>query len=480
MTIQIRLSLLFAIVVEVFLGTVFLVFYLTVSTDRERDYFGQLEAQALTVADVFFNADELDKAALGEAQKRFRGVLASSRVMILDSLNRCIYINDSAFAERLSLFQPIALDSAMYSFISQEAIIKARTGDIPRITNMQEQSVYLLHPEENNNYLIIVHAKDEAGMNLLADVRFVLIVAAALVPFAAFGIGLWFVRNALAPVSAMTNAANAVSLQQLGTRLPEGNGNDEISFLAQAFNRMLTRLEASYQAQRQFIDHASHELRTPLTIMEGEISLALLHERPQAVYRQTMTSLQLTVQRLSRLTANLLLLAKIEAGTKTNSFKPILFDEIIFHAIDAVQVRYPERTVLLRSSDELLSNSELLSNVEVRCNRDLLETAFINVLDNALKFSAFPEVVHLSIAVNKYRIECQIQDYGVGINNDDLQHIFTPFYRASETSMITGTGIGLALVKAIIEAHQGSVSISSAPMKGTIVRILLPCIEKHL
>jgi signal transduction histidine kinase len=470
MTIQIRLSLLFAAVVELLLGAVFWIFYLTVSADRERDYFDKLEAQALTVADVFFNADELDKTALGEAKKRFRGVLASSQVIILDSLDRCIYINDSAFAERSSLFQPIILDSTLYSFISHKAIANARKRTIPRLTEQTQQSVYLLHPEENNNYLIIIRARDEAGMNLLADTRFVLLVAAACVPFVAFGIGLWFARNALAPVSAMTKAANAVSWEQLGTRLPEGNGKDEISFLAQAFNRMFVRLESSYQAQRQFIDHASHELRTPLTIMEGEISLALLHERPVEVYRGTLSSLQLTVQRLSRLTGHLLLLAKIEAGTKTHSLKPILLDEIIFHAIDAVQTRYPSRSIITPPD-------EVLSNIEVRCNRELLETAFINVLDNALKFSPPDKNVEMNVTLINETVQCHIRDEGVGIHQQDILHIFTPFYRASETSFIAGTGIGLALVKAIIEIHKGSISIRSTPQKGTELTLILPRTE---
>ncbi|MCU0424192.1 MAG: HAMP domain-containing histidine kinase [Candidatus Kapabacteria bacterium] len=469
MTIQIRLSLLFAVVVELLLGGVFIVFYLTVSADRERDYFAQLEAQAFTVADVFFNAEELDKLAFSEAKKRFRGVLASSQVIILDSLDRCIYINDSALAERSSLFQPIALDSDLYSFISRPAIAKARKGDVPRVKEQSQQSVYLLHPEENNNYLIIIRARDDAGMNLLGDVRFVLCIAAACVPFVAFGVGLWFARNALSSVTAMTKAANAVSLERLGTRLPEGNGKDEISFLAQAFNRMFARLENSYQAQRQFIDHASHELRTPLTIMEGEVSLALLHDRTTEVYRSTLSSVQTTIQRLSKLTTNLLLLAKIEAGQTKYAFKPVPLDEIIFHAVDAVQIRHSNRIITAPQPDSF-------GNIHILCNRELLETAFMNVLDNALKFSASDTPVEISVSLENSTVFCRVRDVGMGISQDALQHIFTPFYRASDTSFVAGTGIGLALVKAILDVHQGSVNIASQPRNGTTLTVALPIV----
>lgn len=469
MTIQIRLSLLFAVVVETLLGMVFLVLYFTIAADRKQDFFEQLEVKALTVADVFFNADELDRNALNAARKSFRGILSSSQVIILDSVGHCIYINDSAFAERLSLFQPIALDSALYSFLSPAAIASARQGSVLHITNNATHTLYLLHPEQNNNYLIIVRAHDETGEQLLADMRFVLFIAAGCVPFIAFAIGLWFSRNALAPVTTMINSANAISLQRLSTRLEEGNGRDEISHLAQAFNQMLVRLDTAYKVQRQFIDHASHELRTPLTIMEGEIGVALFRERSPETYRTSLRSLHTTVQRLSRLTTNLLLLAKIESGAVTQTFKAEMFDEILFHAIDDLRSRYPNRAIITEPD----TITDLLENVALLCNRELLHTALVNVMDNAVKFSPDKCAVRIQIALFSNQIFCAVVDTGIGIHEEELQHIFTPFYRSQQAANVGGTGIGLAMVRAILEAHNGAISIQSSLSEGTVVLLSL-------
>jgi signal transduction histidine kinase len=468
MNIKVRLSLLFTVAVEMLLVVCFVLLYLTIAADRKQDFFHQLHAKSLAVADVFFEADELDKNALTLARQRFRSTLSSSQVMILDSLDRCIYINDSAYTTRSSLFQPIVLDSAFGALVSRRALGQARRLGTVYYEEPDFQAVYLLHPDEHNNYLIIVRAFDDAGAHLLSDVRFILVVSALLMPVVAFALGWWFARNALAPVAAMTAAANDISPANLHKRLPEGAGTDELSNLAKAFNKVFARLERSHQAQRQFIAHASHELRTPLTVMEGEISVTLLQERSAEDYQHTLKSVHNSLSQLNTVTKNLLLLATVEAGAPRQTMSVVCFDEILYNAIDTAQTLHKGCSVVVRDT------TERLETLMVACYRELLQTAIVNLLDNAVKFSPANNAVTIHLEATTRELSCSIADNGVGIATEDIPRIFSPFYRSEHTQSVRGSGIGLALVKAIVNVHQGEVQLTSTLGKGTTVTLALP------
>jgi signal transduction histidine kinase len=268
----------------------------------------------------------------------------------------------------------------------------------------------------------------------------------------------------------ITAAAKQISVSNLSRRLPEAEGKDEIAMLAQTFNSVFEQLETAFISQKRFIAHASHELRTPLTILEGEVSVALQKTRTEEEYRQTLETMQRTVLRLHRLTTNLLTLSRLESAQSDLPMSNEFFDEMLHHSIADVRTRFPQREFEIH--DEQLQQREVIIN----CNRELLETAFTNIIENAVKYSNRDTTVQISVVIIGEVCTLIVRDEGLGISSDELQHIFTPFYRAERTRSLKGTGVGLALVKAIINLHSGTVLIESQPDKGTTVKVHLSTI----
>ena len=221
-------------------------------------------------------------------------------------------------------------------------------------------------------------------------------------------------------------------------------------------------------SQKRFIAHASHELRTPLTILEGEVSVTLQRARTEEEYRQTLETMQRTILRLHRLTTNLLTLSHLESGLADLPMREEFLDEMLHHSLADVRTRFPQREFQVH--DEILQNREVI----LRCNRELVETAFTNILENAVKYSNRDTLVQISVSILGEHCVLKVRDEGLGISKEELQHIFTPFYRAERTRSLKGSGIGLALVKAILHLHHGTIYIESFPHEGTTIVINLP------
>ncbi|MGB8657533.1 MAG: ATP-binding protein [Candidatus Zixiibacteriota bacterium] len=343
----------------------------------------------------------------------------------------------------------------------------------------------LLHPGVANaapQYVFAIAMPTRKMEHVLFRLRLIIFT---LVPFAMVvtAIGGWFLSNrAFKPINQVISATRTITAERLHERLTVSSVDDEINRLSTTLNEMIERLEQSFRAQKQFTADASHELRTPLTILAGETEVALQRCRTTDEYQQTLQSNLEEIRRLQKIVNALLLLSQIDSGKMTIDRNPIRLDELFMAAIQKISQVAQTRGIMidLQLGDSCDEDSQ---EIMVMADSASLQNAFLNLLENAIKFSHEETKIFCTLkAVNGWA-EITVTDNGEGILVEHLEHIFDRFFRVDHSQGRTeksGAGLGLAIAKAVIEAHGGTISLKSSPEQGTTVRVLLPIADKGI
>jgi hypothetical protein len=281
-------------------------------------------------------------------------------------------------------------------------------------------------------------------------------------------VGIYFAKKILLPIKNIIKQVETFNEINLNERLKTRNGNGEITLLATTFNQLLDRLENSFKLQKSFVSNASHEFRTPLTVMKGQIEVLILKPRTNDIYLNTYVSLLDDINNQINLINGLGDLANANAmfPNIVNSVIPIidLLD-------DCVLELYKNKKYKVALTIEELQDDE--NTLYLNGNYALLKSAFLNVMDNACKFSN-THTCQVNLTCNSDFMTIKVVDQGLGINKNDLANIFESFYRSNNTRHIQGHGIGLSLVKKIIEFYHGKITVTSEIGKGTKMSIFLP------
>jgi two-component system, OmpR family, sensor kinase len=281
--------------------------------------------------------------------------------------------------------------------------------------------------------------------------------------------GYVLMRRALRPVDEIRQKAAQITSRNLSERLPVVHTGDELERLATDLNRMIERLEESFQQINRFSADASHELRTPLTVLQGELeSIARNSSNLPAEIRDTIGSALEETHRLTKIVENLLAISRLEAGDARKQRERLDFAELARNTADQMRLLAEEKHIHLDCNGA--------EAVEVDADPARLKQVVVNLLDNAIKYT--PESGRVSISVMKQdgRAVFEIADTGIGISPDDLPHIFDRFYRADKarSRQMGGTGLGLSIVRSICLAHEGQVKVESIEGQGSVFHIQLP------
>jgi two-component system, OmpR family, sensor kinase len=305
--------------------------------------------------------------------------------------------------------------------------------------------------------------------NVEATRRNFLLVLLILAPVAltASALGGWFLaRRALTPVDAMVEAARRIEAEDLTKRIPAPSGEDELARLAAVLNDMLARLERSFVAARRFSADAAHELRTPLTILRGEIEVALRASEAPAEIRRTLVSCLEEVNRLNSLVEDLLLMARMEGNALSAVPKPVNLAQVLEDAAPAL-------TELAARAGNVCTIAPA-SPLWIEGYDSLLFRLVFNLAENAIKYTPSGGRIEVTLEEQDHTAVLQVKDNGPGIAPDAQEHIFDPFYQGDPAREGSGTGLGLALVRAIVELHHGQIHLSSDVGKGSCFRVTLP------
>ena len=306
--------------------------------------------------------------------------------------------------------------------------------------------------------------------NALARLVLTLTMAVPLALALAAGGGIFLAGRALKPVDKIAQTAQEIGESDLSRRI-NVNTKDELGRLAATLNAMIGRLEKAFQRQKQFTSDASHELRTPLAVIEAESTLALQKERPPNDYRQSLETISQEARQMSSLIEQLLALARADAGKEQWNFTEVNLGKLITNLGTDVEVLCQEKGL----SFQLGQTQDLV----VKGDEARLRGLFMNLLDNAIKYTPSPGTVSVSLRREGQMAVVAVKDTGVGIPAENIPFIFERFYRVDKSRSRTegGTGLGLAISRHIAEAHGGKIEVESQVGTGSTFSVWLPLLS---
>jgi heavy metal sensor kinase len=317
-------------------------------------------------------------------------------------------------------------------------------------------------------YIAASQPLDSLGeqLRLLRRILFVALPSTVLISGLA---GFLLARESLAPVVAMSNQAASISAKSLHQRLDVGNAKDELGCLATVFNELLSRLERSFESMRTFMADASHELRTPLAIIRGEADVALSQpHRPEGEYRESLAVILDEGRRLSRLVDDMLVLARADAGQPVIHREQFYLNDVLEECCRAARP--------LSQQKHLSLTLDVPSDVPFRGDPGLVRQMTLNLLDNAIRYTPSGGSVLVKLTREEDSARIIVSDTGVGIPPESVDRVFERFYRVDKARSRAegGSGLGLSIVKWVVEAHRGSVKLASDPGHGTTFTVSLP------
>jgi signal transduction histidine kinase len=384
-------------------------------------------------------------------QSTYRSVLPDEEIILIDHSGDYGYINE--FPGLQISYTKIVADLEIHSQIETMVGLRKMVG---RAMTVDEKTVY-----------VIVSSFDKNGRRLLYNLRLTILWSYFASIFLIFFAGWYFSRKTFEPIQRVIETAGRISETDLHLRVPVPKGKNELVHLVHTINESFDRLESAFDVQRVFVANASHELRTPLTALRGELELALFKERTAEEYKQFVNLAYESSKQLSKLVTQLLLFAQAQGDKRGMHFQLFRVDELLMDVMQQQMTRNPERNIEFRFTEGVPDESRLM----VLGNESLLQVAFSNILENALKFSE-DDPVAIDITTDPALQVC-VSDKGIGISLTDIELVFQPFYRSKRSSDTEGIGLGLALTKQIVQLHGGSVWIESKLNEGTMVFVTL-------
>lgn len=278
-------------------------------------------------------------------------------------------------------------------------------------------------------------------------------------------------RRALAPLEDIRRQAERISRQNVSERIPLAPLYGELLTLARTFNDMLDRLDRAIQDLQSFASDAAHELRTPLANLRAEIETAAQRPRTREEHERILVSGAEEVSRMSHIVNDLLTLARMDLRQYALQKEPVRLRPLLEDARETWQPLADERGIHIDIRGE---------DVEVSGDAGALRRVFMNLLQNAVKYNRSGGRVDLSLEPEGGRVRIRVQDTGIGIPPDQVPNLFRRFFRVDQARSRDsgGAGLGLAICKSFIEAHEGSISVHSVPDQGTTFIVVLPSLPR--
>jgi signal transduction histidine kinase len=412
--IRLKLTLLFTALFAGLLLVFALTIYFTQAAQREQEYFKRLRQLAVTKANLLFQA-RVQEGVLQLIYQNSLGTLPQEEVAIYDTAYHLLY-HDAMDIDK------VRETTGMLDSILMRKELHFNYEDL--------QVNGFVYSVKGKTYVITAAARDDDGLGRLRSLGIQLVLGFAIAIGLTLVAGILFVRKALEP------------------------------------------MEQSFEAQKRFVSNISHELRTPLAAIIAEVELSAMKERTPEEYREALRLVLQDARRVTRLSADLLDLAKASYDPSGISFQRVRLDEVVMEARQPVIQANPNYLIDIAFTKEIEEGDPIM----ITGNEYLLKVAFSNLMENACKFSA-DHRCEVSIGFIGGRTTLWFRDHGIGIPAADLPNIYTPFYRGENRRYAPGNGIGLSLTKRIIELHQGVVRVDSHAGEGTVFTLSIPSIS---
>ncbi len=446
MKIRGKIALIFVIVTAITLLLLSVFIYLFSIQHTHRYFFTRLKVRASIALEAYTTQNHFD--AVQELRERHLQQLPDEREYIVqyDSLRK-----------RWNTTSAPKLPSSFYEEVELNGYAEYDVNFAHYVGIYNRQ-----HP----NVLGVASAYDEEGADQMQSLLNLLLVGFVLGCALAYVLGRLLAYQVIKPVADITEEVNRINASNLDKRLTTAKGEDEIAALAQTFNSMLDRLHTAFQLQSNFISNASHELRTPLTAILGESEIILSGTRDGDDYVQSIRKMRSEAEKLNDLVGSLLNLSQVGYDGKRQMLEEVSIDLLLMKIKSEINKRVPDNHLNIVVKD-VPENPDALV---LMCIPSWIELAFLNIVNNAIKYSDNKEVL-ITLSAADEELIIRISDLGIGISQTDMQHVFELFFRGSNSQSYIGHGIGLPLADKIIRLHGGQIIMESEPGKGTIVTV---------
>ena len=324
--------------------------------------------------------------------------------------------------------------------------------------------------KHQNKFIVIVSAYDDYGYKGLEELKKILFYVSLFFSIATVIIFAFIIKRIISPLEVLVHEIENIEIESLNFRLKQRKGKDEISFIINAFNKLLNKVENTLGNQREFLSHASHELRTPLTVIKGILQTSAEYNTNVEIFKTDISKAVTELNKIIELSNGLLKISQLENIDQGVEFKELNIIDIILDVMQDYQKQFQEQQIDLSISEGFtIAHQNSISG-----NTVLLKTALYNLVDNASKYSMKRKIeIKVEMNTNK-KIRLLICDKGEGIDISEINKVFVPLMRGKNAAGKSGFGVGLALTKKIISIHKGTIDILSTSDKGTAFEVNLP------
>jgi heavy metal sensor kinase len=282
-------------------------------------------------------------------------------------------------------------------------------------------------------------------------------------------VSLWITKKSLDPLSIFSSKIETITHKTLNERIETEAEARELIGIASSFNKMLERLQSAFDAEKRLIADASHELKTPLSVIKTKCDVLLQKDRTTDEYTAALNTIRHTSDTMKKIVEDMLSLARLDSGIlSSGSFQMIPIKNILEKAVQLAGVLAGKTGVKINPR---FRDAE---DMDITGDQNTLTEAFLNVIENAVRYNKPGGAVDVALSKNRGHITVMIKDTGSGIRRDDMDRIFDRFYRSDVSRSVEGSGLGLSIAKAIIEAHNGGIKAESEAGHGSCFTIILP------
>jgi heavy metal sensor kinase len=358
-------------------------------------------------------------------------------------------------------------EQAMYAALQGRSTFDNLTSSYPT-KKMQTFRVFITPALQNDRveYIVEVASPLDSITSALNSLKVTLFILFPITILITGIMGAFLAKMTLRPVDNMIRTIHDITAENMKMKLSIPNTKDEIQKLAETFNDMLVRLDYAFTSQKNLFEDLSHELKTPLTILKGEFEVVLKKMRSPEDYAATLRSSLEEVNKMTKLVENLLMLASFESKNIMPEKKILDLGLIVQSVVNNIKALAQTKEIELTFSGK--------EGVSVIGDEKQLKQLFLNIVDNAVKYTPEKGLVNVSVGSDGKNAVVTVKDTGVGIPKIDLENIFKRFYRVKSVKSSRGFGLGLSIVKSIVDAHKGHIKVESVLQKGTTFTITLP------
>jgi signal transduction histidine kinase len=444
MSLKRKIALNLSIAFSLLFGIVMMIIYMSFN-DFRREEFKERFRQRLEFTSHFISkSKDFEEEAPVFFNENSDNILLNETILIFNGQKELIY---STIKDR-----NVTWDNTLLKELDKKKLIYSEKT-IPEI-------YAALRTINGENYYILTSALDSNGNSKLAYLKYLLITAYVMSTLLIGFFSYYFMGQFLRPLEDLNKEISEVTAHKLTTQIPVQESNDEISILAKSFNTMIARLDDVFQSQKDFTASASHEIRTPITRMAFQLENLIKLEQHTPETLTSLKQIQKDIYQLSDLTNSLLLLTKFDKENIQTLYEEVRIDEVIFESYETVEKSYPKLKMDFLISEDTSENGLLTVNGI----QSLLDIVFINLFKNAAVYSDNMEVDVL-ITETDSELTVDVVSHGNTIPEEEQPKLFEAFMRGNNSQNISGSGLGLRIVKRILEYHGAKIMYSSPDEK---------------